>query len=161
VVENARCAGCHGTFSKDFSVHGNSRNDVRYCVLCHNASVTDFDRRVNAIAGGADPTNEPIAFKHLIHKIHRGEALESQPYIVYGFGSSPKNYTAHDFGEVRFPGDLRNCSACHSGTSYQVPLPPGVLPTVESMISGGNETVGGHTYAYQMEYSNSARNCVQ
>ena len=32
VVENANCSSCHGTFSKDFSVHGNSRNDVRYCV---------------------------------------------------------------------------------------------------------------------------------
>jgi OmcA/MtrC family decaheme c-type cytochrome len=145
VVDGARCSNCHGTFSKDFSIHGNNRNDVRYCVLCHNASVTDFDRRVNAITGGADPTNEPIAFKHLIHKIHRGETLESQPYIVYGFGSSPKNYSAHDFGEVRFPGDLRNCSACHSGTSYLLPLPPGVLPTVESMISGGTESVVGQT----------------
>src|SRR6185369_8507995 len=144
VVENANCSRCHGTFSKDFSVHGNSRNDVRYCVLCHNASVTDFDRRVNAIGVGAAPTTEPIAFKHLIHKLHRGDALAEQPYIVYGFGSSPKNYTAHDFGELRFPGNLRNCATCHTGTSYQVPLPSGVLPTVESVVSGAVESVTGH-----------------
>jgi hypothetical protein len=24
-----------------------------------------------------------------------------------------------------------------------------------------DETVGGHTYAYQMEYSNAVRNCVK
>jgi OmcA/MtrC family decaheme c-type cytochrome len=144
VVEGGKCSNCHGTFSKDFSIHGNSRNDVRYCVLCHNASVTDFDRRTNAIAGGADPANEPIAFKHLIHKLHRGDDLETQPYIVYGFGSSPKNYTANDFGDLRFPGDLRNCATCHHETSYLLPLPPGVLPTVDSTISGGVETVLGH-----------------
>ena len=144
VVDGARCSHCHGTFSKDFSIHGNNRNDVRYCVLCHNPSVTDFDRRVNAIAGGADSTNEPIAFKHLIHKIHRGEALENQPYIVYGFGSSPKNYTAHDFGDLRFPGDLRNCATCHHEMTFLLPLPSGVRPTVHSVVSGGVETVVDH-----------------
>jgi OmcA/MtrC family decaheme c-type cytochrome len=144
VVENANCSSCHGTFSKDFSVHGNSRNDVRYCVLCHNASVTDFDRRVNAIASGAAAATETIAFKHLIHKLHRGDDLDGKPYVVYGFGSSPKNYTAHDFAEIRFPGDLRNCEKCHAGTSWQVPLPAGVLPTVESVVSGGVESVVGH-----------------
>jgi OmcA/MtrC family decaheme c-type cytochrome len=144
VVEQASCSSCHGTFSKDFSVHGNSRNDVQYCVLCHNPTVTDFERRKNAIAGGADATNEPIAFKHLIHKLHRGEALEKQSYIVYGFGSAPKNYTAHDFAEVRFPGDLRNCAKCHTGTTYLLPLPSGLLPTVASVVSDGAETVVGH-----------------
>jgi OmcA/MtrC family decaheme c-type cytochrome len=113
-------------------------------VLCHNPNVTDSGRRKNAIAAGADATNEPIAFKHLIHKIHRGEALENQPYIVYGFGSSPKNYTANDFGDVRFPGDLRNCAACHNEGTFLLPLPPDVLPTVHSVISGGVEMVDGH-----------------
>jgi OmcA/MtrC family decaheme c-type cytochrome len=144
VVEQANCSNCHGTFSKDFSVHGNTRNQVQYCVLCHNANVTDFDRRVNAIASGAAPATGPIAFKHLLHKLHRGDALEQQPYIVYGFGSSPKNYTANDFGEIRFPGDLRNCATCHTGTTWQLPLPPDVLPTVSSVVSSGVEQVVGH-----------------
>jgi hypothetical protein len=33
VVDGAKCSSCHGTFSKDFSIHGNNRNDVRYSVL--------------------------------------------------------------------------------------------------------------------------------
>jgi OmcA/MtrC family decaheme c-type cytochrome len=144
VVDGADCSNCHGTFSKDFSIHGNLRNNVQYCPLCHNASVTDFGRRKSAVASGADANDQPIVLKHLIHKIHRGEALETQPYIVYGFGAAPKNYTAIDFGDVRFPGDLRNCSACHSGTTYQLPLPAGVLPTVHSIVSGGVETVVDH-----------------
>ena len=144
VVEQANCSSCHGTFSKDFSVHGNSRNDVEYCILCHNPSVSDFERRKNATASGAAVATEPIAFKHLIHKLHRGEALDQKPYIVYGFGSSPKNYTAHDFSEIRFPGDLRNCEKCHAGTSWQVPLPAGVRATESSVVSGGAESVTGH-----------------
>ena len=104
---------------------------------------------MNAIAGGADPTTEPIAFKHLIHKLHRGDALENRPYIVYGFGSSPKNYSAHDFAEVRFPGDLRNCATCHTGSTYLLPLPSGVRPTLESIVTGGVETVTGETPAIQ------------
>ena len=45
---------------------------------------------------GADPVDETIAMKHLIHKIHRGEALEHHPYIVYGFGAAPVNFTAFE-----------------------------------------------------------------
>jgi len=149
VVDGAKCSSCHGTFSKDFSIHGNNRNDVRYCVLCHNPDVTDFDRRKNAIASGASATNEPIAFKHLIHKVHRGDALESQPYIVYGFGGAPKNYTANDFGDVRFPGDLRNCATCHDEGTFLLPLPSGVRPTVQSVVSGGVESDVGHVPAIQ------------
>ena len=143
VVETARCSGCHGTFSRDFSVHGGGRNQVQYCVLCHNPDVTDFERRKNAIAAGADATNETITFKHLIHKLHRGADLENPRYIVYGFGSAPKNYTAHDFGELRFPGDLRDCATCHDDDTFLLPLPSGVRPTVQSVVSGGVETPVG------------------
>ncbi len=143
VVTQENCSGCHGTFSKDFSVHGGSRNRVEYCVICHNPSVTDFERRKNAIAGGADPTDSTIVFKELIHKIHRGEDLEKQPYIVYGFGGAPKNYTAHDFGEVRFPGDLRDCETCHAPGTQFVPLPSGVRPTLQTVVNGGTEQVVG------------------
>jgi OmcA/MtrC family decaheme c-type cytochrome len=143
VVATEKCAECHGTFSKDFSVHGNLRNRVEYCVICHNPNVTDFGRRKSAVAGGADPANAAIDLKHLVHKIHRGEELEQQPYLVYGFGTAPKNYTAIDFGDVRFPGDLRNCETCHLPGTQTLPLPAGVLPTVESVVNAGAEQVVG------------------
>lgn len=145
VVDTANCGGCHGTFSKDFSIHGNLRNRTEYCVVCHNPSVTDFDRRKNATATGADPTNESIAFRHLIHKIHRGENLDQQPYLVYGFGGAPKNYSAHVFSEVRFPGDLRDCEKCHAEGTQTLPLASGLLPTVQSIVSAGTEQVTGET----------------
>ena len=137
VVDGAKCSGCHGTFSKDFSIHGNSRNNVRYCVLCHNASVAT-SIGVNASSAAPTPSR---SFKHLIHKVHRGNALEEQPYIVYGFGSGSPGYTAHDFGDLRFPGDLRDCVTCHTGTTWQLPLPSGVLPTIDSFVDGGIESV--------------------
>jgi OmcA/MtrC family decaheme c-type cytochrome len=139
VVTAENCASCHGTFSKDFSIHGNLRNRPEYCVVCHNARVNDFARRKPQIVNGADPMNETIAFKHLIHKIHRGEELEHQPYIVYGFGGGA------DFGDVRFPGDLRDCDTCHTGDSQLLPLPAGLLPTNVSVINAGNEQVIGTT----------------
>jgi len=144
VVEQANCSGCHGTFSKDFSIHGNLRNQVEYCVVCHNPNATDGARRKNAIAGGADPDTNAITFKEMIHKIHRGEALERQPYIVYGFGAAPKNYGANNFGEVLFPGDLRDCETCHASGTQLLPPPPDLLPTVRSTIVGGVEQVTDH-----------------
>ncbi|HXJ33782.1 MAG TPA: OmcA/MtrC family decaheme c-type cytochrome [Candidatus Eisenbacteria bacterium] len=139
VVTDANCSNCHGTFSKDFSIHGNLRNRVEYCVMCHNAKGSDVARRVGQIANGADPMTQSIAFKHMIHKIHRGEALEHQPYIVYGFSGGV------DFGDVLFPGDLRDCETCHAAGTQFVPLPAGVLPTNVGMIDMGAEVVTGTT----------------
>jgi OmcA/MtrC family decaheme c-type cytochrome len=136
VVTQEKCASCHGVFSRGFSVHGNLRNRVEYCVICHNPSMTDFTRR-NAVAG-ADPMTAPISLKHLLHKVHSGEELSQQPYIVYGFGP-----TAHDFGEVLFPGNRADCQTCHDPETYLLPLPAGVLPTRLTEIVGGvNTTVG-------------------
>ena len=58
----------------------------------------------------------------MIHKIHRGADLENG-YVVYGYRSS-----LHDFSEIEYVGDLRNCEACHVDDSYMLPLPEGVLP---------------------------------
>ena len=87
VVSIANCANCHGTFSKDFSVRGNVRNQIEYCVLCHNVSETDFP--VRSLMPGAARADEPIDFKHVIHRIHTCVEQETQPYIIYGFDNRP------------------------------------------------------------------------
>ena len=136
VVDAQLCGNCHGEFSKDFSIHGGLRNQPEYCVLCHNSTRSDVDRRKRdpaQVAAGADTAT--IDFKVLIHKIHRGENLEQQPYLVYGFGPSPPGYTAHDFGEVLFPGDLRDCGSCHVDDSQLIPPYPGTaLPTLRTKL---------------------------
>jgi OmcA/MtrC family decaheme c-type cytochrome len=142
VVEDQNCGVCHGEFSKGFSIHGNLRNRVEYCVICHNSTQSDVARRrrdPEAVAAGE--LDATIDFKVMIHKIHRGEELEQQPYIIYGFGLPPANFTKHNFGEVLFPGDLRICSACHVDNSQLIPPFPGTaLPTLRTRLdpSTGN-----------------------
>jgi OmcA/MtrC family decaheme c-type cytochrome len=68
--------------------------------------------------------DQSIHFKYMVHKIHRGEDL-ARGYVVYGYGNSK-----HDYSDGEYPGDLRNCEACHVGDSYFLPLPVGRLDTV-------------------------------
>ena len=137
-VDTAACESCHSEFSYGFSLHGNLRNQVEYCVLCHNPNKSDFDRRKNAIALGVDAATEPINLKHLIHKLHRGEEMADDHYLIYGFGSAPLNFTPHDFKEIRFPGNLADCTTCHTGDSYTLPIADGapVLPTRRTIVTG-------------------------
>jgi len=122
VVDDAKCEACHS----NLTLHGNNRkNASMYCQTCHMPSATDEEVRLEG-----EP--ESIHFKYMIHKIHRGAELENLPYIVYGFRSS-----VHDYSNVHFPGDLRDCVSCHAGdpedrnyvATYTLPLPDGVLPT--------------------------------
>ncbi len=146
VVANERCWTCHGELSKGFSVHGNLRNRVEYCVLCHNPNESDAARRRNdpeAVAAGSQTAT--IDFKVLIHKIHRGENL-AMPYEVYGFGPSPPGFSVHDFNEVLYPGDLRDCETCHVDGSHLLPPFPGTaLGTLVTHLdpSDGDEVVDG------------------
>ncbi|HNY42423.1 MAG TPA: hypothetical protein PKJ41_18625, partial [Bryobacteraceae bacterium] len=57
-----------------------------------------------------------IDFALMIHRIHAGEEQE-RDYTVYGYGNTPHNYN-----KVVFIGGLNNCTACHEGTSYMVPV---------------------------------------
>jgi OmcA/MtrC family decaheme c-type cytochrome len=111
VVDLAKCNKCHD----NLQLHGNNRNQIEACVICHNPATTDAARRTQAVLPA-----ETIDMKIMIHKIHTGAELEND-YTVYGFGN-----TANNFNEVTYPGDRRNCTACHVGTSYQVPLPDSV-----------------------------------
>lgn len=115
IVDDAKCEACHS----NLSLHGDNRkNATDYCQTCHMPAATDEEVRLEGEAEG-------IHFKYMIHKIHRGAELENLPYIVYGYRSS-----VHDYSEVHYPGDLRNCESCHVEDSYGVPLPEGALPTV-------------------------------
>ena len=54
----------------------------------------------------------------MIHRIHTGEEL-AQDYTVYGFGGAIST-----FNDVTYPGDRRNCLACHTTQAVvELPLP--------------------------------------
>jgi OmcA/MtrC family decaheme c-type cytochrome len=114
VVALSKCNTCHNALS----LHGDNRNNVEHCVLCHNPNATDVNRRP-----GDKGLPESVHFKVMIHKIHSGEEL-GEAFVVYGFGGTP-----HNFGEVRFPGDRRKCDICHVDGTQQLPLREGLLAT--------------------------------
>jgi OmcA/MtrC family decaheme c-type cytochrome len=124
VVATASCNGCHTSLT----IHGDNRNQVAMCVLCHNPNGSDSPVR----PASAGPP-QSINFSLMIHKIHTGENLTAD-YTIFGFGGSKNT-----FNDVRFPGDRRNCAECHVNGSEQLPLkdnllnvqdPRGFIPSV-------------------------------
>jgi len=100
------CNGCHDKLA----LHGGGRVDVQYCVLCHSTATADAN------------SGNVLAMSTMTHKIHAGRLLFSQigaggeAYTIWGFRDSK-----HDYSEVGFPQDLRNCSVCHSGADPATP----------------------------------------
>ncbi len=93
VVDVAKCDACH----LNLSVHGQSRtNRIESCVVCHNSNAAE------KVADGGT-AEEPLDFKRHIHRIHATEALGMQPYWI---GNT-------NLSDVRFPGKVFNCAACH------------------------------------------------
>ena len=143
VVTIEQCSVCHGEFSKDFNVHGGTRNDTEYCALCHNPSFDTLSRQLPPV--GATATTTSVDFKSFIHKIHRGENLTT-PFVLFG-RLAPQTFPNHtespiDFSELRFPGDLRDCEECHRPATYVLDPGHGVLaasvhgPTTRTFLRG-------------------------
>ena len=98
-VDTANCNKCHG----NLSLHGGPRHVVEYCALCHTSFATDAARRPAAALPAAS-----IELASLVHRIHAGPNVQN-PAMIYGFGN-----VLNDFSDVAFPGDLGNCTGCHT-----------------------------------------------
>ena len=107
------CNACHYWIS----AHGGIRQNVQYCLLCHNPNATDSGER-------PAEQNPPqgIDFPVLIHRLHTGATAEAggqmTPFVVWGFGGS-----ANDFSNVLYPADLRDCGKCHVNAADFPPVP--------------------------------------
>ena len=126
IVDNQLCTNCHYQLAE----HGGQRINPEYCVFCHNPNQAG-DERI-ARFEGTTVEAPSLDMRHFIHRIHTGEELAQQPYILGGNPTPTKANPAGtpiDFGEVRFPGDRKACWTCHKGTSYMLPLPDGGLPS--------------------------------
>ncbi|MEO8660564.1 MAG: OmcA/MtrC family decaheme c-type cytochrome, partial [Bryobacteraceae bacterium] len=110
VVSTEKCAACHDDLK---FVHGGTRNDTQACTICHNPTLTD------------GTSKQSVNFAWQIHSTHRSEGL-ANPYVL-----GTTNYQ-----EVRFPGDVRDCSMCHVGNSYQ----PDNIGAVAPVASTGGFT---------------------
>jgi OmcA/MtrC family decaheme c-type cytochrome len=83
-------------------MHGEARFDVAYCVTCHNPYSIDGDT-------AAQPWGGTVDMKQMIHKIHYGDLTNG--YTIIGYGGRE-----HDYADVEFPQDARNCQTCHQDT---------------------------------------------
>ena len=139
VVDIAKCNACHTSLS----LHGENRNQIEMCVLCHNPSETDISQRPAATTP-ADKNSPPqsVNFALMIHKIHDGAGLAAAgapPFVVVGFGGSH-----NDFSDVTFPafspagavGNVQNCSMCHvNGSEANLPLGLNNVTTPNSVLN--------------------------
>ena len=147
-----KCDNCHD----QLSLHGNNRADnAQLCVICHNPRNTDVGRRPKTVGGIPDVAattdgkpEESIDMKRLIHAIHaaqkddpntstvvEGHGYREKGLVVYGFRGS-----VHDFGHVRFPGILNDCTTCHNEGTYEL-TGKWETPTQNGILSSSMETV--------------------
>jgi OmcA/MtrC family decaheme c-type cytochrome len=122
------CNTCHN----QLALHGGGRVDVQYCVMCHNPGTTD------ANSGNA------LTMSTMVHKIHAGRRLGADALQIWGYGG-----TKHDYAEVGFPQDLRNCSKCHSGANAATPQGDNwkIKPTREACLSCHTSGTGSNWLA--------------
>jgi len=96
IVDNDTCNACHDRLE----FHGGPRTDVDYCVTCHNPYSTDED------------TGNTVDMKALIHNIHAGR----DGYVIQGHSPTP-----HDYSDVHWTQDIRNCQTCHEESDANTP----------------------------------------
>jgi len=108
MTDVASCNSCH----EKLALHGGGRVDTQFCVMCHNPGTTDAN------------SGNVLTLATMAHKIHSGKLLKAkldagqggEHYEIWGNRNS-----RHDYAEVGFPQDLRNCTKCHSGTNPATP----------------------------------------
>ncbi len=101
-LQTETCNACHDPLA----LHGGPRRAVKGCVTCHQPQSIDPD------------TGNTVDMKVMIHKIHMGANLPSvqagTPYQIIGFQQS-----VHDYSQVLFSMDIRNCTSCHPSEASQ------------------------------------------
>jgi OmcA/MtrC family decaheme c-type cytochrome len=116
IVAVEKCNGCHDAFA----VHGGFRQNPQYCVFCHNTGGVD-DRTARFESSSAFA--EPLDFRVMIHKVHRGEQL-TQPYAIGGDLPTVSNPAGAptSFNGVRYPRSTGDCEACHASKNWTLPM---------------------------------------
>jgi OmcA/MtrC family decaheme c-type cytochrome len=108
MTDVSSCNSCH----EKLALHGGGRVDTQFCVMCHNPGTTDAN------------SGNVLTLATMAHKIHSGKLLKTkldagkggEHYTIWGNSNSK-----HDYAEVGFPQDLRNCTKCHSGANASTP----------------------------------------
>jgi OmcA/MtrC family decaheme c-type cytochrome len=152
VVDINKCNGCHSYLS----LHGENRNQIEMCVLCHNPSENDASTRSAAtVASDKALPPQSVNFALMVHKIHTGVTMQTfnQTYIIVGYGGSH-----NDFTDVRYPAmtptggvaDTAKCYMCHiTGTEAKFPIGLNNVLDTQGRISPVPATTSACTACHQ------------
>jgi len=141
MADETSCNSCHDKLA----LHGGGRVDVQFCVMCHNPGTTDAN------------SGNVLTMATMTHKIHAGKLLKSklaaggEDYVIWGNSNSK-----HDYGEVGFPQDLRNCTKCHSGANPITPQGDNwkIHPTKEACLTCHANNVGSEWHTRHTTFNN-------
>ena len=103
MTDVASCNSCH----EKLALHGGGRVDTQYCVMCHNPGTVDPESGNNL---------DMATMTHSIHAGRRIKTATGEDYTIWGYRD-----IKHDYAEVGFPQDLRNCTKCHTGSNPATP----------------------------------------
>ena len=166
---DTKCDKCHN----QLSLHGANRaENAQLCVICHNPRGTDVLQRLKDADGlpipytlpdGDGKAEESIDLKRLIHGIHaarrddpsttsvvEGHGFREKGYGIQGRNAGIANFT--DFGHIRFPGILNDCTTCHNTGTYELagkweaPLQNGILAVTVRAVP---DPIASGTFAAQ------------
>ena len=103
VVAMQNCNSCHVYLEE----HGDLRNNVTYCVICHNPENTDFTTRPSSTTPAlANAPPQAINFALMVHKIHTGVNLAN--FNAYVCDRRPRRiHQQHGHGYVPAHGTHR------------------------------------------------------
>ena len=124
IVATAKCNECHQALggipgdspeSSGAGFHGGSRNDTKYCVVCHTEqrkygrTEATYDASTLTLSGNTYVVDGRAIgnLPNHIHHTHMGQFLAKKNY----------NYGGLVYNETIFPQDLRNCTKCHDGSA--------------------------------------------
>ena len=154
MVTTENCDTCHQVLggipggnpeANGAGFHGGSRNDVRYCVVCHTeqrkfgrteAAYDATTLTFKSADGGTDVnTTSTYRFRdrslgnlpNFVHHIHGGGVLAFKNY----------NFAGVTFNEVLYPQDLRNCTKCHDPSNPATPQANNFNTTPNRLACGG------------------------
>jgi OmcA/MtrC family decaheme c-type cytochrome len=148
VVALANCNKCHARLS----LHGENRNQIEMCVLCHNPTENDLSTRSAATVASDKPLPpQSVNFALMVHKIHTGVNLATfnQTYIIVGYGGSH-----NDFTTVRYPAmspsgavhDTTNCAMCHvNGSEAVLPIGKNAVIDLQGLLTPSPATTSACT----------------
>ena len=138
MVTTENCDTCHQVLggipggsaeANGAGFHGGSRNDAKYCVVCHTeqrkfgrteAPIDSTTLTFKSADGGTDVNTTSTyrvydraigRFPNLVHHIHGGGVLALKNY----------NFGGVTFNDVLYPQDVRNCTKCHDPSNTATP----------------------------------------